>query len=121
MYATIAVTLVVLILLDMIWFQISASTIYSPIFTKINGMSGYLVIPSALLSWALIATLITMFAKTATDAFALGLLSYGIYNATNFATIRHWTLSTLIVDTLWGGVVSALAFMLVPKLMAMIK
>jgi uncharacterized membrane protein len=121
MYVTIAVTWVVLILLDMIWFQISASTIYSPIFTKINGMSGYLVIPSALLSWALIATLITMFAKNTTESFTLGVLSYGIYNATNFATIRHWTLRTLIADTLWGGIVSALAFTLVSKIMTMIK
>lgn len=117
MYVSIAVTLVVLILLDMIWFQVSASTIYSPIFNKINGYTGYLVIPSALLSWSLIATLITRFAKTPEEAFTLGVLSYGIYNATNYATIRHWTLSTLIIDTLWGGIVSTLAFLLVPKIL----
>jgi uncharacterized membrane protein len=62
-------------------------------------------IPSAIMSWILIAIMINMFAKSNRDALLLGLLSYGIYNATNFATIKYWTASAFIADTLWGGVV----------------
>jgi uncharacterized membrane protein len=116
-FSQIAVTLILLILLDMLWFQISGPTIYNPMFTRINGTSGYMVIISAIISWTLIATLITLFAKSNMDALLLGLLSYGIYNATNYATIKNWTLSTFIVDTVWGGVVCLTAFSLLPKIM----
>ncbi len=119
MFTNIAVTLVILIVLDMMWFQLSGPTIYMPMFTKINGQSGYMVITSAIISWLLIAILINMFAKSNYDALILGLLSYGIYNATNFATIRQWTLSTFIIDTVWGGIVCLTAYSLLPKLLAL--
>jgi uncharacterized membrane protein len=106
-------------MLDMVWFQLSGPTIYGPMFAQINGQSGYMVIPSAIISWLLIATLINRFAKSNMDALVLGLLSYGIYNATNFATIRQWTLSTFIIDTLWGGIVCMTAYALLPKLLSL--
>ena len=37
------------------------------------------------------------------DSFLLGLIIYGIYDATNYATITNWDLKTSIIDTLWGG------------------
>lgn len=33
----------------------------------------------------------------------LGLLAYGTYEFTNFATLRDWTFEQVIVDTIWGG------------------
>ncbi len=116
MFTQIAVTMILLIMLDMLWFQISGPTIYNPMFTRINVGSGYISVPSAIVSWLLIAVLLTRFAKSYTDAFLLGLLTYGIYNFTNYATIKRWTLSTVIADTLWGGIVCMSAFILLPKL-----
>jgi len=118
-FSQIAVTVLLLITLDMLWFQLSMDTIYRPIFTRINGISSYMNIPSAILSWILIAIMINMFAKSNRDALLLGLLSYGIYNATNFATIKYWTASAFIADTLWGGIVCMSAYILLPKMMAL--
>jgi uncharacterized membrane protein len=118
-FTNIAVTLIILIVLDMMWFQLSGPTIYVPMFTKINGRSGYMIITSAIISWMLIAGLINLFAQSNLDALILGLLSYGIYNATNLATIREWTLSTFVIDTVWGGIVCLTAYSLLPKLLAL--
>jgi len=42
------------------------------------------------------------------DAFLLGLVIYGIYEFTNKALLTRWTYNTVIIDTLWGGILFAL-------------
>ena len=39
----------------------------------------------------------------------LGLLAYGTYEFTNYATLRDWTLHQVVVDTLWGGVLTGVS------------
>ena len=39
----------------------------------------------------------------------LGLLAYGTYEFTNFATLRDWTPTQVVVDTLWGGVLTGVS------------
>ena len=114
------ITFVILILLDILWFQVSVPSIYGPLFQSINGQSGYMFLPSAIMSWLLIAILLN-FAKSGQDAALLGLLSYGIYNATNYATIKSWTFRTVIFDTFWGGVVCFSAYSLVQMLKVKFK
>ena len=50
------------------------------------------------------------------DAFLLGLLTYGIYDATNYATLKNWSASTSIIDTCWGGTLFALTTFITYKL-----
>ena len=33
----------------------------------------------------------------------LGVMAYGTYQFTNYATLRDWSFEQVIVDTLWGG------------------
>ena len=42
------------------------------------------------------------------DAFFLGILIYGVYESTTYALLKQWKLKTLIMDTLWGGVLFSL-------------
>jgi uncharacterized membrane protein len=42
--------------------------------------------------------------KSIFDAFLLGVVIYGIYDSTNYATINNWSPKLAIIDTLWGGV-----------------
>lgn len=44
------------------------------------------------------------------DAFLLGLCVYGIYDSTNYALIKNWSLTFSIMDTLWGGVLFSSVF-----------
>lgn len=42
------------------------------------------------------------------DAFLLGLVIYGVYETTNYALFKNWSITTVIIDTLWGGLLFAI-------------
>lgn len=50
------------------------------------------------------------------DAFLLGLAIYGTYEATSLALLRNWRLQTVVIDTLWGGVLFASTTAIVRRL-----
>lgn len=39
----------------------------------------------------------------------LGLLAYGTYDMTNYATLKGWTMKVVIVDMAWGLVLTAIS------------
>lgn len=41
------------------------------------------------------------------DAFLLGIVIYGVYDATTYAVFKHWSPVLAITDTLWGGILLA--------------
>lgn len=41
--------------------------------------------------------------KSVSDAFLLGIIIYGVYETTNYALIKNWSILTVIIDTIWGG------------------
>jgi uncharacterized membrane protein len=45
--------------------------------------------------------------RTVMDAFLLGLFVYGVYEFTNLAIIKKWNIQTVMIDTLWGGLLFA--------------
>jgi uncharacterized membrane protein len=54
--------------------------------------------------------------KSVTDAFLLGLVIYGVYETTNYALFSNWSLISVIIDTLWGGLLFASTTYIVEKL-----
>jgi len=54
--------------------------------------------------------------KSILDAFILGLVVYAIYELTNYSLFKKWTLQTVIVDTLWGGILYSLTTWIVYKI-----
>ena len=46
--------------------------------------------------------------RSVTEAFLFGIVVYGIYDSTNYATLKKWTAELSILDTLWGGSLFAL-------------
>jgi uncharacterized membrane protein len=44
------------------------------------------------------------------DAFLLGLGIYGVYDTTNMAIFKDWDYKTVIIDTLWGGILFSLTY-----------
>lgn len=42
--------------------------------------------------------------RKALDALFLGIGIYGIYELTNYSTIKDWPFFMVIMDTLWGGI-----------------
>ena len=45
--------------------------------------------------------------KSVNDAFFLGLVINGVYETTNYALLKNWSILTVIMDTLWGGILFA--------------
>jgi uncharacterized membrane protein len=54
--------------------------------------------------------------RSLTDAFLLGLVIYGVYETTNYALFKNWSIVTVIIDTLWGGILFALTTYIVSLL-----
>ena len=41
------------------------------------------------------------------EMFGLGVLVYGVYELTNHAIFKRWEWKTVIIDSLWGGILFA--------------
>ena len=54
--------------------------------------------------------------KSVNEAFLLGLVIYGVYETTNYALLSNWSILTVIIDTLWGGILFALTTFIINKL-----
>jgi uncharacterized membrane protein len=50
------------------------------------------------------------------DAFLFGLVIYAVYEGTNYALFKNWSILTVIMDTLWGGILFALTTFLVNRI-----
>ena len=37
---------------------------------------------------------------------ALGLMAYGTYEFTNYATLRDWSIEQVATDMIWGGILT---------------
>ncbi len=53
---------------------------------------------------------LAQFPKSALEAMLLGVAVYGVYDATNYATLKNYDPEFAIVDTLWGGILFWLVF-----------
>ena len=51
--------------------------------------------------------------RSVQDAFFLGLIIYGVYETTNMALFAKWSWLTVLIDTLWGGILFALTTFIV--------
>ena len=54
--------------------------------------------------------------KSMQDAFLFGLVVYGVYETTSYALLSKWSLFTVFIDTLWGGILFALTTGIINKL-----
>ena len=54
--------------------------------------------------------------KSPFDAFLFGLIIYGVYDSTNYATLINWSSKFAIIDTLWGATLFAITTYLTYKL-----
>ena len=54
--------------------------------------------------------------KSVKDAFLLGIVVYAIFELTNLALFKNWYIMSVIIDTLWGGILFGLTTAIVYKL-----
>ena len=54
--------------------------------------------------------------RSVKDAMILGFIIYGVYESTTYALLKKWKIKTLMIDTLWGGILLGLTTMITYKL-----
>lgn len=115
------ISFVLLVLFDMIWFAVSLTTVYKPLFYDLQKKFIFRVW-SGIVVWILIGLFIAIdvcwvIKTTPFDprilGFVNGFIIYGVYNFTNYATLYKYNIKVVFTDTLWGtlniGMTSLLA------------
>ncbi len=54
--------------------------------------------------------------KSVQEAALLGFFTYAVYELTNLALFKNWSILTVIIDTLWGAVLFGLTTAIVYKI-----
>ena len=99
--------LLYLLILDFLWIGGIFKNYFSPMIQKVQGSPMEARPLPAIIAYVLLFILGAVFLpKVANiyEAFLLGVCVYGVYDATNYATIKNWDPTIAVVDTLWGGI-----------------
>lgn len=107
MIKNILTTTIVFFGIDIIWLGLIAKNFYDRQFESFQRRINW---PAAILTYFLLIIGITFLALPLADnklgALAygalFGLVTYGVYDLTNYATLSNWPLKLVIVDIVWG-------------------
>lgn len=111
------IAVVAFLMIDGIWLGL----VMKPLFTQMLGdmlRSQINLAPAAAFYLAYVAGILFLAVQPALSTgewlsaagrgLVLGLLAYGTYDMTNLATLKNYQLSVALIDTAWGGFVTAL-------------
>lgn len=110
-----AVTTVIFFGIDIIWLGFIAKNLYreklgfilSPEVNWVAAVIFYLLYIAGIMNFAVLPALKEQSWQTALIQGALlGILCYATYDLTNMATIKNWPLVIVVVDILWGAVLT---------------
>jgi uncharacterized membrane protein len=105
------VSSIILVLVDYIYLNIIKDFFQNQI-KKVQGAPMKVNFVGVILCYIILVLGINYFIiyqnKSILDAFLLGLLVYGVYETTNYALFSNWSFTTVIIDTLWGGILFAI-------------
>ena len=113
------ITLIIFLGIDFVWLGFVARGFYKK---ELTAFSTTLNLPAAFLTYVLIAAGIVIFVlpKASGDIYKallwgalFGLITYGVYDLTNLATLKGWSIKMLAVDILWGVFVCGMTSLLV--------
>jgi uncharacterized membrane protein len=113
-----AVGAVAFVVLDGVWLGVLMKHFYRDQLAPIVRLSDGGIAPNwpaALVVYALLGTGIALFVmpRAATVSLAavygamFGLVVYGVYDFTNYSTLRQWPFALTLIDVAWGVVASA--------------
>jgi len=109
----------IFVVIDSIYLFSSKTYFQKQIFSVQKGPIQLRIVPTILCYIALVFGLwyfILREKKSWFDAFLLGVVIYSVYETTNYATLKAWTAKTVIMDTVWGGILFALVTKIVQLL-----
>jgi len=99
---------IIILLVDLPWLMLTSNNSQTMIQKIQKSPLVIRIIPSIIVYIAL-AYLATI-PKNTKQAFLLGLCTYAVYDFTNLATLKNYSLTFAIIDSLWGGVLFMIIF-----------
>ena len=112
------VTLIVFLCLDFIWLGFIAKDFYGSQlenFMRVNinyaaAIIFYIIYVGGIIFFAVEPALAeSSWIRAAVNGAILGLIAYGTYDLTNFATLKNWPLNISLVDMFWGSCLTCLS------------
>ena len=104
------ITILLIIAVDLPWLVLGSKTSKAMILS-IQGSELKMRWAPGLLVYIALAYLVHL-PKSSLDAFLLGLCTYAVYDFTNYATLRNYSLRFAIMDSLWGGILFLIVYQL---------
>lgn len=102
-----------IVLIDIPWLTISGPLAQRMIF-NIQGSKLVLRFMPAILVYVFLAYLLTI-PGSPLEAFMLGVSVYGVYDFTNYSTLKNYSPEFAFIDTTWGGVLMTIAYFVKEK------
>ena len=109
-------TTVIFLLIDIVWLSQAVPYFYQPNIGDLLREDPiiliaalfYLIYPIGVNILIVIPALEGRFIKKVFfNGFIFGFVAYGTYNLTNMATLTGWSIHVVLVDMLWGGILTA--------------
>lgn len=111
----------IFLFIDIIWLSQSVNYLYSPHIGDLLRETP-LILPAILfyLIYPLGVTILVIVPKLDNgslrsilfNGLVLGVVAYGTYNLTNMAALKGWSVNVVIVDMIWGGVLTGISAVL---------
>jgi uncharacterized membrane protein len=105
------ITAIVFVIIDSIYLNL-IKNYFSNQIISVQGSPIKLNIPATILCYIFLIVGINYFIikpnRSIQDAFLLGIVIYGVFETTNMALFAKWSWLTVIIDTLWGGILFGL-------------
>jgi uncharacterized membrane protein len=95
-----------LLLIDLPWLFLIGETAQKMV-VRIQGSEISMRYIPGLIVYLALAYLVTK-TEDPIEAFKVGVATYAVYDFTNLAIFKNYTLSFALMDTLWGGILMAL-------------
>jgi hypothetical protein len=99
---------VIIFLVDLPWL-ILGSTMSQKMIQDIQGSPLTLRYIPSLIVYLALGYLIQI-PKSSLEAFYIGTATYAVYDFTNYATLKKYSLSFAIMDSLWGGTLLTIVY-----------
>ena len=111
----ILISIILFIIIDSIYLSL-VNPMFNNVIKNIQGNNIKLKLDGAIYAYICIVLIFNYFIiykkGKLLDAFMLGFLTYGIFEGTNRALFSNWTINVMLIDSLWGGILFSLVFII---------
>ncbi len=112
-------SIIILLLLDSIYLTLLSSHFKQQVLDVQHSPMKFRILP-AIVCYAVLVFGLNYFVLqkegSVMDAVLLGLVIYTVYETTNMAILSKWNITSVLVDSLWGGILFGLTTIIIRKI-----